>query len=76
MGDFNSGLKFFYRLPPSRYHTLLIHSDVLVFHEITNGPFKPEETTWAPWAPEENDKDEVSQYMALLADFTQESILE
>ena len=71
MGDFMSGRKFFYRLPPSRYHTVLIHSDVLVFHEITNGPFKPEETVWAPWSPEEIDKDEVSRYMAKLANYTQ-----
>jgi cupin fold WbuC family metalloprotein len=71
MGDIASGLKFFYRLPPFRYHTLLIHSDVLVFHEITNGPFRPEETIWAPWSPEETDVDAVSRYMAKLANFTQ-----
>ena len=75
MGDFISGCKFFYRLPPYRYHTLLIHSDVLVFHEITNGPFKPEETVLAPWSPEETDKDEVSRYIAKLANFTQKSNL-
>jgi cupin fold WbuC family metalloprotein len=71
MGDITSGLKFFYRMPPSRYHMLLIHSDVLVFHEITNGPFMPEETIWAPWSPEETDVDVVSLYMAKLANFTQ-----
>ena len=63
MGDYASGRKFFYRLPPSHYHTLIIQSDVLVFHEITNGPFKPKDTVWAPWAPEEADVDEVSRYM-------------
>ena len=70
MGDIASGLKFFYRLPPFRYHTLLIHSDVLVFHEITNGPFKLEDTIWAPWSPKETDIDAVSQYMAMLSIFT------
>ena len=75
MGDFKSGRKFFYRLPPSRYQTLLIHSDVLVFHEITNGPFKHEETVWASWSPEETDKDEVSQYLTMLADSIHETIL-
>jgi cupin fold WbuC family metalloprotein len=66
MGSYNSGRKFFYRLPPFRYHTLVIHSDVLVFHEITNGPFRPEETTWAPWSPEEIDQNLVSLYMEKL----------
>ena len=66
MGDIASGLKFFYRLPPSRYHTLLIHSDVLVFHEITDGPFILEGTTWAPWSPDETNEDAVFQYIAML----------
>ena len=67
MGDYASGRKFFYRLPPSHYHTLMIQSDVLVFHEITNGPFRPEDTVWASWAPKETDLDEVSRYMELIA---------
>jgi|TARA_Y100000310_G_C20414881_1_gene683818 cupin fold WbuC family metalloprotein len=66
MGAYSTGQKFFYRLPPSHYHTLLIESDVLVFHEITNGPFRPEDTVWAPWAPEETDKNEVTHYMKML----------
>ena len=70
MGDSASGLKFFYRLPPGCYHTLLIHSEVFVFHEITNGPFNAEETTLAPWSPKETDLKAVSQYMAMLYNFT------
>ena len=66
MGDIASGLKFFYRLPPFRYHTLLINSDVLVFHEITNGPFRLEDTVWASWSPEETNEAEVSRYMEKL----------
>ena len=71
MGDIASGLKFFYRLPPSRFHTLLIHSEALVFHEITNGPFRAEETTLASWSPKETDLDAVSEYMAMLVSFTE-----
>ena len=67
MGDYATGRKFFYRLPTSCYHTLLILSEVLVFHEITNGPFKPEESVFAPWAPEENDEDKAFHYMELIA---------
>lgn len=66
MGDYKSGRKFFYRLPPSIYHTLLIQSDVLVFHEITNGPFRPQDTVWAPWAPFEHQIHEVEEYRKLL----------
>ena len=73
MGDYASGRKFFYRLPPSRYHTLMIQSDVLVFHEITNGPFKLEDTVWASWAPLETDVDEVSRYMELIASYIEEN---
>ncbi|MBC8182557.1 WbuC family cupin fold metalloprotein [candidate division KSB1 bacterium] len=73
MGDYSTGLKFFYRLPPSHYHTLLIQSDVLVFHEITNGPFKSEDTVWASWAPEENDVDEVSRYTELIVSSIEEN---
>ena len=73
MGDYATGNKFFYRLPPSQYHTLLIQSDVLVFHEITNGPFRLSDTVWAPWAPEETDKNEVSQYMELITNYIGEN---
>ena len=67
MGDIASGLKFFYRLPPDRYHTMLIKSEVLVFHEITNGPFWEHETSLASWSPEETDLDAVSKYIEMLA---------
>ena len=72
MGDYESGRNFFYRLPPSHFHTLIIRSEVLVFHEITNGPFNPDHTVWANWAPEETVKDKVSEYKA----FLENSILE
>tara|TARA_B100000795_G_C22748064_1_gene418145 strand:- start:631 stop:1149 length:519 start_codon:yes stop_codon:yes gene_type:complete len=69
MGEITTGLKFYYRLPPFRFHTLLIHSDVLVFHEITSGPFRIEDTIMAPWSPEETEEDKVSHYMDKLKDF-------
>lgn len=70
MGDITSGLKFFYRLPPFRYHTILIQSDVLVFHETTNGPFRFEDTKLAPWSPDEKDTDSVFHYMQMLRNIT------
>lgn len=44
---------FYYRLSKPAFHTLLIQSDLLVIHEITNGPFRREATVLAPFAPTE-----------------------
>jgi cupin fold WbuC family metalloprotein len=53
IGDAASGRTFYYRLAAPWYHTLQVTSDVLVFHEVTNGPFRRERTVFALWAPEE-----------------------
>ena len=62
MGPFGSGRTFFYRIADPLYHTLLIRSDVLVFHETTTGPFRREDTSFAPWAPEESDAAAVAAF--------------
>lgn len=46
---------FYYRLSTPRYHTLLIHSPLLVIHEITNGPFDIASSDFADYAPAEGD---------------------
>src|SRR5438477_3857916 len=51
VGPYSSGRNFFCRLPASLYHGLLIHSDVIVFHETTTGPFLRSQTEFAPWSP-------------------------
>lgn len=71
MGDYQSGRRFFYRISDPLYHTLLIRSDVLVFHETTNGPFKREGMIFASWAPEENDKTAVKTFIEQLEEFIQ-----
>jgi cupin fold WbuC family metalloprotein len=53
MGDFTSGRVFYYRLSKALYHSLLIRSEMLVFHEVTSGPFKRVDTQFAPWAPDD-----------------------
>jgi cupin fold WbuC family metalloprotein len=63
MGPFGSGKCLFYRLNRSAYHTLVIQSDHFVFHETTNGPFRREDTVFAPWAPAEDDAESVEQFM-------------
>jgi cupin fold WbuC family metalloprotein len=66
MGDYQSGLKFYYRLRQPLYHTLVIHSEILVFHETTNGPFRKENTIFASWSPEEGDQDGAESFLAEL----------
>ena len=55
LGDYRSGRPFYYRLSAPRFHTVLIHSDTLVIHETTNGPFRKGDSVLAPWAPDERD---------------------
>jgi cupin fold WbuC family metalloprotein len=47
---------FYYRMSTPHFHTLIIRSDLLVVHEITNGPFLPTGTIYAAFAPEEGDQ--------------------
>lgn len=63
LGDHASGRTFYYRLAHSAFHTLLLNTDFLVVHEVTNGPFSREKTLLAPWAPHEDQPAETSAYM-------------
>lgn len=55
MGEHSIGRKFYCRMASAFYHTLIIHSDFLVFFETTKGPFVKSDTVFASWAPQEND---------------------
>jgi len=68
VGDYASGRIFYYRMAVPAFHTLLIRSDVLVFHETTNGPFDRNDTLLAPWAPPDEDSEAVGRYIAELED--------
>ena len=63
LGPHGSGRNFFYRLSHSAFHTLLIRTDFLVIHEVTNGPFDPAGSVHAAFAPAENDADAALAYM-------------
>ena len=67
MGDYASGRNFYYRLSQPAYHTLILRSEVLVIHETTNGPFRREETLFAPWAPEEDDAKAAEAFLKKLS---------
>lgn len=53
LGPPGGGRCFYYRQSQTRFHTLVIHSPLFVIHETTNGPFAPERTVFAEWAPAE-----------------------
>ena len=74
MGLGGTGRNFFYRLSEPAFHTLLITSDYFVFHETTSGPFKREETHFAPWAPDEADETSVRKFVDGLAGIVQERL--
>jgi len=67
MGKYGTGLIFYYRISIPVYHTLLIHSDMLVFHETTSGPFNRVDTIFAAWTPDEDDKEKYKSYMSHLS---------
>ena len=66
MGNYGSDRAFYYRISTTLYHTLLIRSDVLVFHETTTGPFNRADTVFAPWSPEESDSAGCALFMEKL----------
>jgi cupin fold WbuC family metalloprotein len=51
MGAPDTGKPFYQRLSSAIYHTLIIRSEFLVFHESTEGPFLREKTVFPDWAP-------------------------
>ena len=66
LGDLSTGLPMFYRLNAPLFHTLIIRSDVLVFHETTNGPLRAGDAEFAAWAPAAEDQTAARQYMTEL----------
>ena len=45
---------FYYHMSRPFFHTLIISSDLLVVHEITNGPFFKDDTVFGNFAPTES----------------------
>ena len=65
MGDYRTGKSFYQRISNAYFHTVIPTSEMVVFHETTKGPFRREDTVFAPWSPEENDV-EGQAYVSLL----------
>lgn len=45
---------FYYHMSKPFFHTLIIYSDLLVIHEVTNGPFLKDGTVFGGFAPAES----------------------
>jgi cupin fold WbuC family metalloprotein len=74
MSDPGGGAAFYYRLASSTFHSLLVETEYVVFHEVTNGPFNRAETIWAPWAPEETDIEGQAAYLSALGAYDERSL--
>ena len=68
MGNYESGQNFYYRISDPLYHTVIITSEIAVFHETTSGPFKKSDTIFAPWSPEEQDFTGVKMFLERFTD--------
>jgi cupin fold WbuC family metalloprotein len=64
MGCVGSGKAFYYRLSRPIFHTLVVRTEFLVFHEVTEGPFHAEKTVFAVWSPDARDTSVSSAYLA------------
>jgi cupin fold WbuC family metalloprotein len=54
---------FLYRLSSELWHMVIPLTDHVVIHEVTNGPFIKEDSTFAAWSPDGNDKNEALRFM-------------
>jgi cupin fold WbuC family metalloprotein len=67
MAPYGQGKLCYYRMPDEVFHTILITSDWLVFHETTAGPFDPSRTAFPDWAPDGSEPAAVRDYVAKIA---------
>jgi len=63
MGEYSSNYSFFYRISFGFYHTIIPISEIVVFHEITNGPFQKDDNVWAEWSPKEREYNRINLYI-------------
>jgi cupin fold WbuC family metalloprotein len=75
VGDPSTRLPFYFRTPRERYHAWIVRSNVFTVHETTEGPFRREDTIFAPWSPGDvNDPVAVPAYQEQLEQQTGEFI--
>ena len=57
---------FYYRMSKPYFHTVIILSDILIMHEITNGPFIPGGTLFASFAPDDKNAQAIQAFQSQL----------
>lgn len=65
LGDYQSGKQFFVRIGIGTFHSIVIESEQLIFHESTLGPFDLKINEFARWAPDGSDQKAVEEFLAL-----------
>lgn len=68
LGDLASGHNFYFRMPAKVWHMLVIHSQVLVFKEVTQGPFDANDCEFPQWAPSGRHCEEVPEFLKKIED--------
>lgn len=63
MGPYGAGRCFFYRMADPLFHTVLVRTETVIFHETTNGPFVREDTEFAEWAPDEKNSEAAADFV-------------
>ena len=63
MGSYQSDRPFYQSTREDVFHSLVIHSEWLVFLEVTQGPFKKEDTVFAEWSPREDESRKIIKFM-------------
>lgn len=64
LGDINSGKTVFKKINMDTIHTLIIHTEYLVFKEVTKGPFDKNSTSFPNWSlPEDSSVKAIDFYL-------------
>ena len=74
LGDYASGKMFYYRIADAINHSVIVRSDVFIFHETTKGPYiqsNRADTVFASWAPKESDSEKAQSYFYNLLNLTE-----
>ncbi len=66
LGPLGSNRIFHYRLAQPVFHTVVVRTETVTFLEVTNGPFRAEQTIYAPWSPDGRDADVAVTYLSNL----------
>jgi cupin fold WbuC family metalloprotein len=66
LGPLGSNRIFHYRLAQPVFHTVIVRTATFSFLEVTNGPFRAEQTIYAPWSPDGRDAAAAATYLGHL----------